>query len=176
MEPCHQGSKIPTDCWNTTEHVVLRAQSQRSLPIHQHCSIGCIRCKAVSPLYSNHVFGKETNFLFCEVHLLFPSIPFYPAVALLAAPKDDCLATLVWPPWWHIRQLQFLISARVGTSVLFKWVLLITQQTDHRDQTSATRSSFFSDTWEYCHGVNDLYLLKAFRAVHWVQEQESVHF
>lgn len=48
--------------------------------------------------------------------------------------------------------------------------------TDHRHQTSATRSSLFSDTWEYCHGVNDLYLLKALRAVHGVQEQESVHF
>lgn len=73
-------------------------------------------------------------------------------------------------------QLQFAILASVETLVLFKWVLLITQQTDHSHQTSATRPSFFSYTWEYCHDVNDLYLLKALRAVHRVQEQESVHF
>lgn len=126
-----------------------------------------------SPLY---VFGKETSFLSGEVHLLFSSIPFYPAAALLAALKGG---SNVWPLFSHTVThlvMQFTIWASVETLVLFKWVLLITQQTGHRHQTSATRSSFFSDTREYCHGVNDLYLLKALRAVQGLQEQESVHF
>lgn len=172
-EPCHQGSQIPTNCWNTSEHVLFSSQSQWSRPMHQHCSVGCARCTGQwVPCIQTMSLAKRLIFFLVRCISCFHSFLF--------TLQWHCLLLwrmAVWPLLSHMvthSALQFPISARVETLVLFKWVLLIMQHTDHRHQTSATRSSFFSDT--YCHGVNDLYLLKALEAVHRVQEQEVSAF
>lgn len=175
MEPCYQGSKIPTDCWNIIEHVLLTSQSQWSLPIHQHCSIGCTRCTGSESSVFKPCLWQRDSF-----SVLWGACPIFSHSFLSCSStaccsegqlSDHCSAT-----WSHAWQLQFPISASLEPWVLFKRVLLITQQPDHRHHTSATRSSFFSDTWEYCQDVNDVYLLRALRAVCGVQEQESMHF
>lgn len=70
-EPCYQGSKMPTDCWNTPEHVLLSSQSQWSLTIHQHCSVGYTRCTGRSSVFRPRLWQRDSFSVLCGPSPIF---------------------------------------------------------------------------------------------------------
>lgn len=122
MDPCYQGYKMTTGCWNNTvyRHILLSSQSQCSLPTHPHCSTDCTRCTDAPVLSIQTTTSLAKRFIFYLVQWIcwfYIFLFFTPTVALFAALKDIYLTTCS-ATWSHTQQLQFVILASSETSSL----------------------------------------------------------